>query len=51
MASLAGVLLAVSPALSTSVSFPTGGERFSELWLLGPNHMADDYPFNVRFGD
>jgi len=45
--SLVSVLLAASPALSLVVSFPRGGESFSELWLLGPNHMAEDYPFNV----
>jgi len=50
-ASLISVLLAASPVLSTVVSFPRGGERFSELWLLGPNHMAEDYPFNVRVGE
>ena len=44
-------LLAVSPALSLIVSFPRGGESFSELWLLGPNHMAEDYPFNVQTGE
>ena len=51
VSSLAFVLLAASPALSIVVSFPRGGERFSELWLLGPNHMAEDYPFNVRVGE
>jgi len=49
--SLAFVLLAASPALSLIVSFPRGGESFSELWLLGPNHMAEDYPFNVQTGE
>ena len=49
--SLAFVLLAASPALSLVVSFPRSGERFSELWLLGPNHMAEDYPFNVQTGE
>jgi uncharacterized membrane protein len=49
--SLAFVLLAASPALSLVVSFPRGGESFSELWLLGPNHMAEDYPFNVQAGE
>ncbi len=48
---LAFVLLAASPALSLVLSFPSGGERFSELWLLGPNHMAEDYPFNVQTGE
>ena len=48
---LAIILLAVSPELSLVVSSFKGGERFSELWLLGPNHMAQDYPFNVRVGE
>ena len=42
-----GVLLFASPVLSLVVRLP-GGERFSELWVLGPGHMAEDYPFNVR---
>jgi len=49
--SLGFVLLAASPALSIVISFPSGEERFSELWLLGPNHMAEDYPFNVQVGE
>jgi hypothetical protein len=28
------------------VSFPEG-EKFSELWILGPNRMVEGYPFNV----
>jgi len=51
VASLTFVLLAASPVLSMVVSFPRGGESFSELWLLGPNHMAEDYPFNVQTGE
>lgn len=49
--SLVSVLLAASPALSLVVSFPRGGESFSELWLLGQNHMVEDYPFNVQAGE
>jgi hypothetical protein len=49
--SLISLLLAASPALSVVVSLPRGGERFSELWLLGPNHMAENYPFNVHVGE
>ena len=45
------ILMAVFPTLSLVVPFPRGGERFSELWVLGPNHMAEDYPFNVRVGE
>jgi hypothetical protein len=25
-----------------------GGEKFSELYILGPGHMAEGYPFNVN---
>lgn len=51
VACLGFVLLAASPALSLVVSFPSGGESFSELWLLGPNRMMEDYPFNVQTGE
>ena len=44
---LVGVLLFASPALSLVAHFPEG-EKFSELWILGPGHMAEDYPSNVR---
>jgi hypothetical protein len=44
---LAGVLLLASPTLSFVWHLP-GGERFSEFWILGPGHMAEDYPFNVK---
>ena len=39
-------LLVASPALSRLLVYPRT-EFFSELWLLGPNHMAEDYPFNI----
>lgn len=45
------VLLAASPALSSVVSSQKGGEKFSDIWLLGPNHVAEDYPFNISVGD
>ena len=51
VSSLALVLLAASPALSLIVSFPQGGESFSELWLLGPNQMAENFPFNIQVGE
>lgn len=41
------VLAAASPTLNLIIAWPTG-ERFSELWVLGPMQMATDYPFNVR---
>jgi uncharacterized membrane protein len=44
---LIGVLILASPTLGLVLHLP-GGERFSELWVLGPGHMAEDYPFNVR---
>lgn len=45
--SLVGALLIASPSLA--LAFPSRTvERFSELYVLGPNHMAEGYPFNVR---
>jgi len=47
-----GLILVVAfPTVSMVLPFPEGGERFSELWLLGPDHMAEGYPFNVRGGE
>jgi hypothetical protein len=43
---LIGVLLFASPTLGLVLRL-SGGERFSELWVLGPGRMAEDYPFNV----
>ena len=40
------ILVVASPTLSMIVDWPVG-ERFTELWILGPGHMAEDYPFNV----
>lgn len=39
-------LIIVSPTVALVVRLP-GGERFSELYVLGPGHMAEGYPFNV----
>jgi hypothetical protein len=39
-------LLVASPALSRLLVWPRT-EFFTELWVLGPNHMAEDYPYNV----
>jgi len=45
--SLVGVPVITSPALV--FVFPArGGERFSELYVLGPNRMAEDYPSNMK---
>ena len=45
------ILIAAAPTLSLIVPFLGGSERFSELWLLDSNHMAEDYPFNVHTGE
>lgn len=47
--SLILMLLGASPILGLVIRVP-GGERFSELWLLGPGHLAEGYPFNVTEG-
>jgi uncharacterized membrane protein len=44
---LIGALLFASPTLTLLVHLPSG-ERFSELWVLGLEHMGRDYPFNVK---
>jgi len=44
-------LIAASPALATVISFQGGSEQFSEFWLLGPEHVAENYPFNVSTGE
>ncbi|MCW3977752.1 MAG: DUF1616 domain-containing protein [Candidatus Bathyarchaeota archaeon] len=49
--SLVLILIVAAPALGLIMPFPGGGERFSELWLLGPTRMAEDYPFNVTVGE
>jgi hypothetical protein len=46
---LIGVLLCATPLLSLAVHLPAG-ERFSELYLLGPQHTLENYPFNIKTG-
>ena len=46
---LIGVLLIASPAIAGAIRLP-GGEQFSELYLLGPSQMAENYPFNIVAG-
>ena len=42
-------LIPAYPLVGELFSFRGSGfESFSEFWLLGSNHMADGYPFNVR---
>lgn len=43
-------LIFLSPTLAVIVPFPEG-EKFSELWILGPTHMMEGYPFNVSPGE
>ena len=46
---LVGILLFAAPSLAL-LFHGSGGEKFSELYILGPGHMADGYPFNVTTG-
>jgi uncharacterized membrane protein len=46
---LISVLLIATPALGDFIRLP-GEEQFSELYLLGPNHMGENYPFNIAVG-
>jgi uncharacterized membrane protein len=43
---LIGALLIAAPAISGILSSPQG-ERFSELYLLGPERMAQGYPRDI----
>jgi uncharacterized membrane protein len=43
-------LLVASPVLSRILVYPRT-EFFSEMWLLGPNHKAESYPYNVTQGE
>jgi uncharacterized membrane protein len=40
-------LIVVSPLFASVVNVETSSEELSEFWLLGPEHTADGYPFNV----
>jgi hypothetical protein len=42
-------LLVASPALSRLLVWPRT-EFFTEMWLLGPNHMAEGLPYDVSSG-
>jgi len=50
LTSFVGALGFASPALAFVLP-PRPSERFSELYVLGPNRMAEDYPFNVKGGE
>lgn len=40
-------LIIIGPTLALVLDLPQG-EAFSELWILGQGHAAEDYPFNVK---
>jgi hypothetical protein len=46
---LIGVLLIATPALSIIIPIPKG-QQFSEVYLLGPQHTMENYPFNITVG-
>src|SRR5665648_53201 len=46
---LIGILLIASPAIAGSICLPDG-EHFSELYLLGPERMTQNYPSNIAIG-
>ena len=48
-AALIGSLLIASPAIAGAIRLPEG-EQFSELYLLGPGQMAENYPYNIEVG-
>jgi len=46
------VLIVLSLSLLTyAIVSPKIGERFTEFYLLGPNHIADDYPSYLLAGE
>jgi hypothetical protein len=50
VATLGCALVAASPVLGLALP-EIGSERFSEMWLLGSNHMIDGYPSDVSEGE
>jgi len=48
--SLVLMFIVAAPSIGLYVSFPRG-EPFSEFWILGSNHLAEDYPFNIRVNE
>lgn len=50
--SLALILAAASPGLNMIVPFLEGREeKFTELWILGPDNEAEGYPFNIEIDE
>ena len=46
---LIGIILLATPALGAIISLPNG-EQFSEIYVLGPEHLAQNYPSNIAVG-
>ncbi len=49
MAIFISALILASPALSRLLVYPRT-EFFTEMWILDPNHRAENYPFNISSG-
>jgi hypothetical protein len=47
---LIGIFLLINPAISMYVNIPNG-LRYSEIYLLGPQHTEENYPFNTATGE
>ena len=46
-----GLALAIASPAIAEILPQRNPELFSELWLLGPDHKAEGYPFNVSAGE
>lgn len=46
---LIGILLIAASSIAKIIPLPVG-EQFSELYLLGPDHMTENYPSNIAVG-
>lgn len=46
---LVGALIIASPTIASLIHLPSG-EQFSELYILGPELMAQNYPYNIAVG-
>lgn len=47
VATLGLTLIIAAHALSVIAPIQSSSEEVSEIWLLAPTHVAEDYPFNV----
>lgn len=50
LVSFVGVLIIASPIVLTYIP-SSPAERFTELYILGSEHAADNYPFNIEAGE